>query len=166
MYGIDEEALFRVFEIAIIEQAWEGISDHIVVRLELMELTKAAQEAGDDVDSFWASDKSRGEDVSAGGGSQSILSLLQGLKFIGAVQAVREHFIAKLAHMSMLNMNEFEETQSITSHGVDSMIVVGLGNWIFKKLGLGSFQPLLGPSLTIPNSVEHVCAKHGIKRVI
>lgn len=56
MYGIDEEALFRVFEIAIIEQAWEGISDHIVVRLELMELTKAAQEAGDDVYSFWATD--------------------------------------------------------------------------------------------------------------
>lgn len=79
---------------------------------------------------------------------------------------MREHFIAKLAHMSMLDMNEFEESQSFTSHGVDSMIVVGLGNWIFKELGPGSFHPLLGPSLTIPKSVEHDCAKHGIKRVI
>ncbi|KAJ5824338.1 Acyl transferase/acyl hydrolase/lysophospholipase [Penicillium robsamsonii] len=104
MYGIDEEAL-RVFEIVIIEQVREGISDHIVVRLHPMKLAKAAQKAGD-VDSFWASDS---ENVSAKGGNQSNLSSLQGLKSIDAVQAVREHFIAKLARMWMLGMNEFEE---------------------------------------------------------
>jgi hypothetical protein len=56
IYGIDEAALLRVFEIAIIEQFREGISDHIVAGLDPIELTKSAQEAGEDVDSFWASD--------------------------------------------------------------------------------------------------------------
>jgi KR domain. len=54
MYGVDKEAL-RIFEIAMIEQVREGISDHIVIGLGPMELAKAAREAGDDVDSFWAS---------------------------------------------------------------------------------------------------------------
>ncbi|CAI7658413.1 unnamed protein product [Penicillium glandicola] len=177
MYGIDEEALLRVFEIAIIEQVREGISDHIVVGLDPMELAKAAQEAGDDVDSFWASDvrfnhtvwatKSQSENVSAGG-SQSILSSLQGLEFIEAVQAVREHFIAKLARMLMLNLDEFEEeSRSIASYGVDSMIGAELRNWIFKELGLDiSFQQLLGPSLTITKFAEHVCEKQGITMVV
>lgn len=91
------------------------------------------------------------ENSSAGGGSQSILSSLQGLEFIEVVQAVREHFIAKLARILMLDMNGFEEgTRSISSYGVDSIIGAELRNWIFEELGLDiSFQQLLGPSLTI-----------------
>ncbi|KAJ5617564.1 Acyl transferase/acyl hydrolase/lysophospholipase [Penicillium hordei] len=83
------------------------------------------------------------ENSSIGGGSQSILSSLQGLEFIEAVQVVREHFIAKPC-----------------SYGVDSMIGAELRNWIFKELGLDiSFQQLLGPSLTITKFAEDICAK-------
>jgi hypothetical protein len=177
MYGIDEEALLRVFEIAVIEQVREGISDHIVVGLDPIELSKAAQQAGN-TDGFWASDvrfnhtvwamKSQGENVnvSAAGGSQSIMSSLQGLKFIDAVQAVREHVIGKFFRMLMLGMDEFEEERRfIASYGVDSMIGAELRNWIFKELGLDiSFQQLLGSSLTITKFAEHV-AKHGVTKI-
>ncbi|KAJ5486280.1 Acyl transferase/acyl hydrolase/lysophospholipase [Penicillium desertorum] len=108
IYGIDEEALLRVFEIAIIEQFREGISDNIVAGLDPIELTKSAQEAGEDVDSFWAS---------------------EGLEVIEAVEAVPDHFIAKLACMLMLDMDEFEEdNRSIASYGVESMIGAELRN--------------------------------------
>ncbi|KAJ6180375.1 Acyl transferase/acyl hydrolase/lysophospholipase [Penicillium mononematosum] len=168
MYGIDEEALLRAFEIAIIEQFRVGIPDHIIARLDPIELAKAAQEAGEDVDSFWALDvrfkytvwamKSRNENVSVRDGSQSILSSLLGLEVIEAAQAVRDHFIAKLARMLMLIMDEFEEdNRSISSYGVDSMIGTESRNWIFKELGLDiSFQQLLDPSLTIAKFAEHL----------
>ncbi|KAJ5964561.1 Acyl transferase/acyl hydrolase/lysophospholipase [Penicillium vulpinum] len=170
VYGIDEEVstALRLRSLNRFES-----SDHIVVGLDPMELTKATQEAGD-VDSFWAPDvrfnhtvwatKSQSENVSAGGGSPCILSLLQDFESIEAVQAMREHFIAKLSRMLMLDMDEFgEESRCIAIYGVDSIIGAELRNWTFKELlGLDiSFQQLLGPNLTIIKFVEH-----GLTRVI
>ncbi|KAE8156902.1 KR domain-containing protein [Aspergillus tamarii] len=173
MYGIDEDAVLDAFEIAIIEQGRGGLSDHLVVGLDPAELVKAAQEAGDDVEPFWISDarfshtihamKSRSNDASAGG-SQSILASLQNLSAREAVDAVRQHFVAKLARMLMLNPEDFEEEgRSVASYGIDSMIGAELRNWIFKELALDiSFQQLLGPTLTISKFSEQVCAKHGM----
>lgn len=170
MYGIDEEGLLNAFEVAIIEQGREGISDHLVVGLDPAELVKVAQETGGDVERFWESDvrfshtvhamKSRSNDAAAGGG-QSILAALRTLSVDDAVDAVRQHFIAKLARMLMLNPEDFEEEgRSIASYGIDSMIGAELRNWIFKELGLDiSFQQLLGPTLTISKFAEQVCAK-------
>lgn len=172
MYGIDEEGVLDAFEIAIIEQSRGGISDHLVVGLDPAELVKAGQEAGEEVDPFWTSDvrfshtvhamKSRSNDVSTGA-SQSILASLQTLSFREAVDAVQQHFITKLARMLMLDAEDFEESRSVASYGVDSMIGAELRNWIFKELALDiSFQQLLGPTLTISRFSEQVCAKQGI----
>ena len=69
-------------------------------------------------------------------------------------------FIAKLARMLMLHIDEFEEdNRSVARYGVASMIGAELRNWIFKELGLDiSFGQLLDPSLTITKFAEHVCA--------
>jgi hypothetical protein len=73
--------------------------------------------------------ESRNENVSVRDGSQSILSSLQGLEVIEAVEAVPDHFIAKLACMLMLDMDEFEEdNRSIANYGVESMIGAELRN--------------------------------------
>ncbi|KAB8069924.1 KR domain-containing protein [Aspergillus leporis] len=176
MYGIDEDAVLNAFEIAVIEQARGGISDHIVVGLDPTELAKAAQEAGGNIENFWASDvrfshtvhamKSRSNNASAVG-SQSILASLQNLSVREAFEAVRQHFVAKLARMLMLNPEEFgEEGRSVASYGIDRMIGAELRNWIFKELALDiSFQQLLGRTLTVSKFVEQVCAKHGMEVV-
>ncbi|KAL6229642.1 hypothetical protein BDW75DRAFT_249453 [Aspergillus navahoensis] len=173
MYGIDEEGLLNAFEAAIIEQGRGGISDHLVVGLDPAELVRVARETGEDVERFWECDvrfshtvhamKSQSHDAAAGGG-QSILASLQNLPVPEAVDAVRQHFLAKLARMLMLNPDDFEEEgRSVASYGIDSMIGAELRNWIFKELGLDvSFQQLLGPTLTISKFAEQVCAKHGI----
>ncbi|KAJ6172830.1 KR domain-containing protein [Penicillium chermesinum] len=173
MYGIDEEGLLNAFEVAIMEQG-QGISDHLVVGLSPAELFKVAQEAGGNVERFWETDprfshtvhamKSRGDEAAVSGG-QSILATLQTLPVHEAIGTVRHHFVAKLARMLMLNVEDFEEEgRSVASYGIDSMIGAELRNWIFKELGLDiSFQQLLGPTLTIPKFAEQVCIKQGME---
>lgn len=174
MYGIDEEALLDAFEVAIIEQQSPRKTDHLVVDLDPALLRKAKQEAGDEVDIFWSEDPrfkyvlhdmKAGTDEAGGDGSQTILTTIKGdTTPAEAVQAVREHFIAKLARVLMLDVEEFEEEgRSVASYGIDSMIGAELRNWIFKELGLDiAFQQLLGPSLTITKFSEQVCANQGI----
>lgn len=178
MYGIDEEHLLGAFEIAIIEQQRQGAADHLVVGLDPAQLQKAIDEAGEDADSFWMGDprfraivhamKSGSNDgPGAGASSQNILSTIKSVEIspLEAVQAVREHFIAKLARILMLGVDEFEEGErSIASYGIDSMIGAELRTWIFKELAIDiPFQQLLGPSLTITKFAEQVCANQGVK---
>jgi len=175
MYGIDEEALLDAFEVAIIEQQSPRATDHLVVGLDPFLLQKATQEAGGDVDRFWSEDTrfktvlhamKAGISDAGAGGSQTILSTIKGdIPPAEAVQAVRDHFIAKLARVLMLDVEEFEEEgRSVASYGIDSMIGAELRNWIFKEFALDiAFQQLLGPSLTIRKFAEQVCAIQGIK---
>lgn len=175
MYGIDEEGLLEAFEVAIIEQQSPRATDHLVVGLDPSLLQKATQEAGDDVDQFWSEDTrfktvlhamKAGSNDTGDAGSQSILSTIKGdIPPAEAVQAVREHFEAKLARVLMLDGEEFEEEgRSVASYGIDSMIGAELRNWIFKEYGLDiAFQQLLGPSLTVTKFAEQVCENQGIK---
>lgn len=175
MYGIDEEHMLGAFEIAIIEQKRGGAADHLVIGLDPAQLHKAHDEAGEDIDSFWMEDarfktmihamKSGSNDRSGAGASQTILSTITGdISPAEAAQAVREHFIAKLARILLLGVEEFEEERSVASYGIDSMIGAELRNWIFKELAIDiPFQQLLGPSLTIAKFAEQVCANQGIK---
>ncbi|KAL4982559.1 hypothetical protein BDW68DRAFT_170643 [Aspergillus falconensis] len=101
--------------------------------------------------------------IAAVGSGQSILASLWNLPATEAVDAVRQHFLAKLAHMLMSNPEDFEEGRSVASYGIDSMIGAELRNWIFKELGLDvSFQQLLSPALTISKFAEQVCARYGM----
>ena len=177
MYGIDEEHLLGAFEVAIIEQQRPGTADHIVVGLDPAQLHKAISEAGEDVDSFWTEDprfktivhtmKSESSDASGAGASQTILSTIKGddISPAEAIQAVKEHFIAKLARILMLAPEDFEEDgKSVASYGIDSMIGAELRSWIFKELAIDiPFQQLLGPTLTITKFAEQVCANQGIR---
>ena len=176
MYGIDEEHLLGAFEVAIIEQQREGATEHLVVGLDPAQLRKAIDEAGEDVDSFWTEDtrfkamihamNSESNDGAGSGASQTILSTINGdISPAEAVQAVEEHFVAKLARILLLDVEDFEEEErSVASYGIDSMIGAELRNWIFKELAIDiPFQQLLGPSLTITKFAEQVCANQGIK---
>ena len=176
MYGIDEEHLLSAFEVAIIEQQRPGTVDHIVVGLDPAQLHKAINEAGEDVDSFWTEDprfktivhamQSESSDASGAGASQTILSTIKGDKIspAEAIQAVKEHFITKLARILMLAPEDFEEDgKSVASYGIDSMIGAELRTWIFKELAIDiPFQQLLGPSLTVTKFAEQVCENQGI----
>ena len=176
MYGIDEEHLLGAFEVAIIEQQRPGAADHIVVGLDPAQLHKAISEAGEDVDSFWTEDprfktivhamQSESSDASGASASQTILSTIKGddISPAEAIQAVKEHFIAKLARILMLAVENFEEDgKSVASYGIDSMIGAELRTWIFKELAIDiPFQQLLGPSLTVTKFAEQVCANQGI----
>ena len=170
MYGIDEEHLLGAFEVAMIEQQHPGTADHIVVGLDPAQLHKAISEAGEDVDSFWTEDprfktivhamQSESSDASGAGASQTILSTIKGddVSPAEAIQAVKEHFIAKLA------VENFEEDgKSVASYGIDSMIGAELRTWIFKELAIDiPFQQQLGPFLTVTKFAEQVCANQGI----
>lgn len=184
MYGIDEEALLNSFEIAILEQQQQtqhsGANfDHLVVGLDPAELYKTSRKAEGDVDAFWAADPRFSSLVHTmqvyGGGNQGsdqeVGSILTRLKAAGEESAakaaglVRDHFIAKLARVLLVDETEFgnDAERSIASYGVDSMIGAELRNWIFKELGLDiAFQQLLSPSLTILKFAELVCVNQGI----
>ena len=112
-----------------------------------------------------------------GGGNQGdnneAGSILTRLKAAGAespakaVGLVRDHFVAKLARVLLIDDTEFGDGdnagRSIASYGVDSMIGAELQNWIFKELALDiAFQQLLSPSLTISKFAELVCGAQGI----
>nr|D2E9X0.1 RecName: Full=Reducing polyketide synthase DEP5; AltName: Full=Depudecin biosynthesis cluster protein 1 [Alternaria brassicicola]ACZ57548.1 polyketide synthase [Alternaria brassicicola] len=186
MYGIDEEALLDSFEAAIIEQRPQTCQqnealDHLIVGLDPAGLHKARQEAEGDVDAFWSADPRFSSLVHSmnvyGGGNQGgdgeAGSILTRLRAAGtespakAVDLVRDHFIAKLARILLVDEAEFggddNAERSIASYGVDSMIGAELRNWIFKDLGLDiAFQQLLSPSLTISKFSELVCGAQGI----
>ncbi|KAH8692502.1 polyketide synthase [Phaeosphaeriaceae sp. PMI808] len=186
MYGIDEEALLDSFEVAMIElqrqtpQQSEHL-DHLVVGLDPAELYKTSREAEGDVDAFWSADPRFSTLVHSknvyGGGNQrgddeagSILTRIRAAAAESpaiAVDLVRDHFIAKLARVLLVDETEFGDDdnagRSIASYGVDSMIGAELRNWIFKELALDiAFQQLLSPSLTILKFAELVCGTHGI----
>ena len=176
MYGIDEEHLLGAFEVLIIEQQRPGTADHIVVGLDPAQLHKTISEAGEDVDSFWTEDRrfktivhamrSESSDASGAGASQTMLSTIKSddISLAEAIQAVKEHFIAKLARILMLAPDDFEEDgKSVASYGIDSMIGTELRTWIFKEFGIDIPFQLLLPSLTIPKFAEQVCANQGIK---
>lgn len=181
MYGIDEEAMLDSFEVAIIEQQTQASQqveslDHLVVGLDPAELHKARNEAEGDVDAFWSADprfstlvhsvNAYGCGDQGGDGDEG--SILKRLRAAGiespakAVDLVRNHFIAKLARILLIDEAEFgsddNTERSIASFGVDSMTGAELRNWIFKELSLDiAFQQLLSPSLTIPKFSELVC---------
>ncbi|CCF33226.1 hypothetical protein CH063_00138 [Colletotrichum higginsianum] len=186
MYGIDQEALLDSFEVAILEHQQQSgerraaSPDHLVVGLDPVELYKTRREAGGDVDAFWAADPRFSALVQAmqacGGGNQGGAdeagSILTRVKVAGeespakAAGLVRDHFVAKLARVLLVDETEFGEEdsgRSIASYGIDSMIGAELRNWIFKELALDiAFQQLLSPSLTISKFAELVCVTQGI----
>ncbi|KAL7757381.1 hypothetical protein ACKLNR_011908 [Fusarium oxysporum f. sp. zingiberi] len=176
MYGIDEEALLDAFEVSILEQQRQqddGASfDHLVVGLDPAELHRARKQADGDVDAFWAADQrfsilldSMNQLDGANQGDGEAGSILSRVKAADspaqAASLVRDHFIAKLARVLLLDVEEFSDEssgRSIASYGIDSMIGAELRNWIFKELGLDvAFQQLLSPSLTIPKFAELIC---------
>jgi len=175
MYGIDEEHLLSSFEVAIIEQQRQGTMDQLIVGLDPAQLRKAIDGAGDDFDGFWMRDmrfkamvrtmKAGSNDEAVAAASKTILSIIKGdISPAEAVQAVREHFTAKLARILLLDVEDFEEERSVASYGIDSMIGAELRNWIFKEFAIDiPFNQLLGPSLTTTRFAEQVCANHGIK---
>lgn len=158
----DEEHLLSAFEVAITEQQRPGTVDHIVFGLDPAQLHKAISEAGEDVDGFWTEDprfktivhamQSESSDAFGAGASHTIFSTIKGDKIspAEAIQAVKEHFITKLARILMLAPEDFEEDgKSVASYGVDSMVGAELRTWIFKELAIDiPFQQLLDPSLT------------------
>ncbi|KXH50581.1 hypothetical protein CSAL01_11461 [Colletotrichum salicis] len=182
MYGIDEEALLESFEVAILEQQQQKAEfDHLVVGLDPAELHKTSREVAGDVDAFWAADPRFSGLVHAmqvcGGGSQGASggddgSVLTRVKAAGedspgkAARLVRDHFVAKLARVLLVDEADFGEEESgrsIASYGIDSMIGAELRNWIFKELSLDiAFQQLLSPSLTISKFADLVCVTQGI----
>lgn len=184
MYGIDEEALLDSFEVAILEQQKQEQQnadfDHLIIGLDPAELHKTSHEAAGDVDAFWAADPRFSTLVHAmqecsGGnqeGSDEAGSILTRLKAAGeaspakAARLVRDHFVAKLARVLLVDKAEFGDDdagRSIASYGIDSMIGAELRNWIFKELALDiAFQQLLSPSLTISKFAELVCVAQGI----
>ncbi|EXK33712.1 hypothetical protein FOMG_10963 [Fusarium oxysporum f. sp. melonis 26406] len=181
MYGIDEEALLDAFEVSILEQQRpqdDGASfDHLVVGLDPAELHRARKQADGDVDAFWAADQrfsilldSMNQLDGANQGDGEAGSILSRVKAADspaqAASLVRDHFIAKLARVLLLDVEEFSDEssgRSIASYGIDSMIGAELRNWIFKELGLDvAFQQLLSPSLTIPKFAELICVSQGI----
>ncbi|OHE97149.1 hypothetical protein CORC01_07590 [Colletotrichum orchidophilum] len=183
MYGIDEEALLDSFEVAILEQQQQQSAafDHLVIGLDPAELYKTSREAVGEVDAFWAADPRFSALVHAmqacGGGSQGAGgddagSILTRVNVAGeespakAAGLVRDHFVAKLARVLLVDEAEFgdeESGRSIASYGIDSMIGAELRNWIFKELALDiAFQQLLSPSLTISKFAELVCVTQGI----
>ncbi|EXF75878.1 hypothetical protein CFIO01_00363 [Colletotrichum fioriniae PJ7] len=183
MYGIDEEALLEAFEVAILEQQQQQNTefDHLIVGLDPAELYKTSREVAGDVDAFWAADPRFSGLVHAmevsGGGSQGASggddgSVLTRIKAAGedspakACRLVRDHFVAKLTRVLLVDEADFGEEESgrsIASYGIDSMIGAELRNWIFKELSLDiAFQQLLSPSLTISKFAELVCVTQGI----
>ncbi|KAF4336886.1 polyketide synthase [Fusarium beomiforme] len=181
MYGIDEEALLDAFEVSIMEQQQQQTDnvtfDHLVVGLDPAELHKARKEAEGDVDAFWAADPRFSVllhtmeqlDGKNQGGSEtgSTLSRVKAADSPEqAVSLVRDHFIAKLARILLLDLEEFSDEgsgRSIASYGIDSMIGAELRNWIFEEFGLDiAFQQLLSPSLTISKFAELACMFQGI----
>ncbi|KAM0075857.1 Reducing polyketide synthase dep5 [Fusarium odoratissimum] len=181
MYGIDEEALLDAFEVSILEQQRQqddGASfDHLVVGLDPAELHMARKQADGDVDAFWAADHrfsilldSMNQLDGANQGDGEAGSILSRVKAADspaqAASLVRDHFIAKLARVLLLDVEEFSDEssgRSIASYGIDSMIGAELRNWIFKELGLDiAFQQLLSPSLTITKFAELICVSQGI----
>ncbi|KAJ0295368.1 hypothetical protein COL516b_012632 [Colletotrichum fioriniae] len=183
MYGIDEEALLEAFEVAILEQQQQHNTefDHLIVGLDPAELYKTSREVAGDVDAFWAADPRFSGLVHAmqvsGGGSQGASggddgSVLTRIKAVGqdspakASRLVRDHFVAKLTRVLLVDEADFGEEESgrsIASYGIDSMIGAELRNWIFKELSLDiAFQQLLSPSLTISKFAELVCVTQGI----
>ncbi|TVY61224.1 Reducing polyketide synthase DEP5 [Fusarium oxysporum f. sp. cubense] len=181
MYGIDEEALLDAFEVSILEQQRQqddGASfDHLVVGLDPAELHRARKQADGDVDAFWAADQrfsilldSMNQLDGANQGDGEAGSILSRVKAADspaqAASLVRDHFIAKLARVLLLDVEEFSDEssgRSIASYGIDSMIGAELRNWIFKELGPDiAFQQLLSPSLTIPKFAELICVSQGI----
>ena len=173
MYGIDEEHLLEAFEVAIANQGNKGAADHIVVGLEPSQLRKAAN-AADAVDSFWMEDArfktlleamTSGSESGCGAGGQSILAAIKSATTAAeAVQAAREHLVAKLSRMLLLPLEDFEEdVKSLADYGLDSMIGAELRNWIFKEFALDiPFQQLLSPSLTLTKFSGQVCANQSI----
>ncbi|RKK69506.1 Lovastatin diketide synthase mokB [Fusarium oxysporum] len=181
MYGIDEEALLDAFEVSILEQQRQqdddASFDHLVVGLDPAELHRARKRADGDVDAFWAADQrfsilldSMNQLDGANQGDGEAGSILSRVKAADspaqAASLVRDHFIAKLARVLLLDVEEFSDEssgRSIASYGIDSMIGAELRNWIFKELGLDiAFQQLLSPSLTIPKFAELICGSQGI----
>ncbi|EFR04320.1 lovastatin nonaketide synthase [Nannizzia gypsea CBS 118893] len=173
MYGIDEEALLRAFEVAILESKNQAAGDHFVAGLDPSELSKTAKEAEGELDSFWAADvrfkhlvhqmKSINDNATAGS-NQTILSSLKEMSLSDAIKAVRMEFLGRLERVLLLEIDKEEEHRSIASYGIDSMIGAELRNWIFKNLGLDiSFQQLLNQSLTVTQFAQKVCANQQIE---
>jgi len=176
MYGIDEDQLLATFEVAILEQQQHQRATNLVVGLDPAQLRKAIAEAGDDVDSFWTQDarfrttvhsmSAGSNDCTGAGASQTILATIRSgeLAPAEAEQMVREQFVAKLARILMLGVEDFEEEgRSVASYGIDSMIGAELRNWIFKELGIDiPFQQLLGPELTVEKAARMVCENQGV----
>ncbi|KAM7220166.1 hypothetical protein V8F06_004494 [Rhypophila decipiens] len=187
MYGIDEEDLVHAFEVAILNQKQQQDVDtsfpqaqfaHLVVGMDPFRLHKAKEAAGGDgaVDAFWASDprcrgtihgvgRDNARDAGLECSQQSILRLIKGngVSSDEALEAVKKHFIAKLARVLMMDAADFnEESRSVASYGIDSMIGAEIRNWIFTELGFDiAFQQLLGPGLTIAKFAELVCKNKG-----
>lgn len=175
MYGVDEESLLAAFDVAMQEQAKPADSaiDHLVAGMDPALLAAAIGEAGDDTDSFWASDPRFRAVVSAmsssGAGEGSTGSILGALKSgeltgVEARFAISEDMAGKLCRMLMLDPADVRVDEgSISSYGIDSMIGAELRSWIFKEFDTDvPFQQLLGASLTINKFAEIVCSKYGI----
>ncbi|KAM7189490.1 hypothetical protein V8F20_010118 [Naviculisporaceae sp. PSN 640] len=178
MYGIDEEQLLHAFEVAMLEQKQQQGArpriSHLVVGMDPAQLQIAKEEAGDDgaADPFWASDPrfkttihAMGENNASQGGCRgSKKSFLVTIKDNGmspaeALVTIRQHFVAKLAKVLMMNaVEDFnEEGRSVASYGIDSMVGAEVRNWIFTELGLDiTFQQLLAPTLTLDKFSELV----------
>ncbi|KAI5867271.1 KR domain-containing protein [Durotheca rogersii] len=178
MYGIGEAELLESFEAGILSATkLEGTApDHIVVGLDPARLKKAISDAAV-TDSYWLEDarfkqavhdinSAEGTGGSSGGSGQDIISTIAAAASPAeAVDAVTEHFIAKLARMLLLEDDAFEPSvKSISSYGIDSMIGAELRKWIFKEYKMDvPFQQLLGPTLTVTKFAGQVCASRGIE---
>lgn len=180
LYGIDEAALLNSFEVAIIEQHQQTPQqnehlDHLVVSLDPGELYTTSREAEGNVDAFWSANPRFSTLVHSmniyGGGNQGgdnkARSILIRLRAAGAespakaVDLVRDHFIANLSRVLLVDETEFGDDDnagdSIASYGVDKMIGAELRNCIFKELALDiAFQKLRSPTLTISKFAELV----------
>ena len=175
MYGVDEEHFLQSFGATMISHKLEQVPDHVVVGLDPAKLQKAVHDVAA-TDSFWLGDArfshvvhnihSSADEAAGGAGTQSILANIKAAGSVaGAISAVNEHFVDKLARMLMLNTEDVNpEVGSIASYGIDSMIGAELRNWIFKEYRMDvPFQQLLGPSLTIAKFAGQVCAAQGIE---
>ncbi|GKT49652.1 reducing polyketide synthase FUB1 [Colletotrichum spaethianum] len=180
-FGIDEREMLSSFEAAIIQGASSGkevqLGDvQLILSLEPPAML-VVKEGLDLSDAFWYKDERMRpilEELEAlaavmgktggGGGLESFTSKLVGLSADESLLAIGSHSMERSARILGAQAEDFQyESNSVSSHGFDSMVGVELQSWLFKESGVQvSIQIILGTNTTFAGLTKIISEHLGI----
>ena len=76
-----------------------------------------------------------------------------------AAAAMKDALLARLAKSTQMNVSEIDDKRSLYSYGVDSLVAVEIGNWVFKETKVAVSGLDLLSNVSIASLAEKLSAK-------